>query len=440
MNVHHQNDQSIKQVNRLVLAISAALNAVLLAGYALEVFRGSISPFILLGCVVIVGISLIGAFFVYRNSPASSLMRLFTAVGSVVLMAYALLISPSPEVYAIALVLPLPYILYFDSGFIAGYGIAMLIANLGSMGISFQIKPDYYAYSSSGVTIHVAASIGHCITLYFLTRLATSLNSEKMEQIAQVAAQQQGTLGNVMQIAGSIQANTQHSEMIGEQLNDHVQQVSQLLGDISGTVMQRGEAVVVQMQDSTERLKSDTETAVGTMRSLQDACGRIATATQLISSIAMQTNILSLNAGVESARVGEAGKGFAVVADEVKQLAEKSMQSAQEIGHIIELLQTEANQAMLSMERVNEVTNQIGEVSANSRAVFSEIGEHISEVHQLVHEVTTSVNEVTAANHSLSLEVEQMVVNDGDETPRQLPAQRRRVEARYALQAGGEWE
>lgn len=65
-----------------------------------------------------------------------------------------------------------------------------------------------------------------------------------------------------------------------------------------------------------------------------DSVQKIQQATTIISSIAEETNLLSLNASIEAARAGESGRGFAVVAGQIKKLAEQSDQSRQEIEQI----------------------------------------------------------------------------------------------------------
>lgn len=85
---------------------------------------------------------------------------------------------------------------------------------------------------------------------------------------------------------------------------------------------------------------------------------RIQESTQLITQIASQTNLLSLNASIEAARAGESGKGFAVVADEIKQLADESQNSTVTIEEIIDTLLAASGEMVKTMEVLSEQTKE----------------------------------------------------------------------------------
>ncbi|MBQ8318200.1 MAG: methyl-accepting chemotaxis protein [Lachnospiraceae bacterium] len=82
---------------------------------------------------------------------------------------------------------------------------------------------------------------------------------------------------------------------------------------------------------------------------------KISEATKLITAIAEETNLLSLNASIEAARAGEQGKGFAVVAAEIQKLAEQSNVSAQQIEIIIQELLKDSERAVETMYDVKEI-------------------------------------------------------------------------------------
>ncbi len=93
-----------------------------------------------------------------------------------------------------------------------------------------------------------------------------------------------------------------------------------------------------------------------------EAVAKISSATELITNIASQTNLLSLNASIEASRAGEYGKGFAVVAAEIQQLSKQSNNAAAEIKDIVEVLSTHSAQ---TLDRVMETKEMVGKQEKN---------------------------------------------------------------------------
>lgn len=121
---------------------------------------------------------------------------------------------------------------------------------------------------------------------------------------------------------------------------------------------------------------------VHSMQAIQEESMKISDIISLIDTIAFQTNLLALNAAVEAARAGEQGRGFAVVATEVRNLAQKSADSAKQIGSLI-------NQVV---DKVNLGAEQISETNR----VFNNIHSSICTVDELVTSISHSAQEQSA--------------------------------------------
>lgn len=133
------------------------------------------------------------------------------------------------------------------------------------------------------------------------------------------------------------------------------------LADNSKVIQKKGEesAEVMQSLSTTNQKTTKAfEKIDQQIRVTDQSVQKIQEAVNLITSIASQTNLLSLNASIEAARAGEAGRGFAVVASEIQQLAEQSNSSAKIIDTIIAKLSEQSQMTVASMEEITKAVDE----------------------------------------------------------------------------------
>ena len=114
---------------------------------------------------------------------------------------------------------------------------------------------------------------------------------------------------------------------------------------------------------------------------------KIREATELITNIAGQTNLLSLNASIEAARAGENGKGFAVVADEIRQLSEQSREAAEKIAEIVNSLLENSNTSVHTMNEVTENIQRQNDKLLETGNMFSSLNSEIKDVTNAIEHI-----------------------------------------------------
>lgn len=134
------------------------------------------------------------------------------------------------------------------------------------------------------------------------------------------------------------------------------------------------------LKNISEEVKNVVDMIAELTNQTNESAKTIREAAGLISDIAGQTTLLSLNANIEAARAGEAGRGFAVVADAIQKLAEQSNDTSSSIDHIVNTLLVNAEHVVEAMQHMQEVTGRQNEYIVSTeqsvRAVIDEI--HVS--------------------------------------------------------------
>ncbi|BBD61854.1 methyl-accepting chemotaxis protein [Nostoc sp. HK-01] len=152
------------------------------------------------------------------------------------------------------------------------------------------------------------------------------------------------------------------------------------------------EAMYLTVQNILSLRESVGETAQKVKR-LGESSQQISRVVSLINQIAMQTNLLAINAGIEAARAGEEGQGFAVVAEEVGELAVRSAAATQEIEQIVENIQRETSAVVQAMEIG---TTQVGE----GARVVEEAKQNLGQIFDVSRQIDSLVQSISSATAS----------------------------------------
>lgn len=252
-----------------------------------------------------------------------------------------------------------------------------------------------------------------------VTNAATQLSASSEE----INSSSMEISSSVQQIAHGAELQSRKVEETSsamESITRTVREVARRAEEASKTSEEAAKAALLGEQATDEAItkiaevRQAIETLAKSVEVLGTRSSEIGAIVDVITSIADQTNLLSLNAAIEAARAGESGRGFSVVAEEVRKLAEGSGKAAEQIGELIKDVQAETAKALKYMEIGTTEVVTGTEVVGRSGEALRQITEAVTRTATLAEEIaagmadqTQRTTDVDRAMHDIAAVVEE---------------------------------
>ena len=242
-----------------------------------------------------------------------------------------------------------------------------------------------------------------------------------MRKIANSADGISSEAAGISSSADNLAMRTEQQAASLEQTAAALEQVTTTVRGTASSSKEASQAVKVARTDA-ETAQSVMKQTLTAMSQIEASSGQIGNIISVMEEIAFQTNLLSLNAGVEAARAGDAGRGFAVVATEVRALAQRSAEASREIKELISNSSShieaggryvrQAGDALghiaAKVVEINGLVENIAASAQEQSIALSEVNVAVNQMDQFTQQNAAMVEETTAASHSMNSEAQEL--------------------------------
>ena len=313
-----------------------------------------------------------------------------------------------------------------------------------------QLLSDIEGAASGDLTVRAEVTVGEIGTVadFFnsivesLRQIVTQVKSSALE-VNESLGQNEHAIQQLAEDAFKQAADTTRTLDSVEQMANSIQTVASSARQAAAvtrsaaTTAEAGEnAMDLTVQNILALRDTIGETAKKVKR-LGESSQQISKVVSLINQIALQTNLLAINAGIEAARAGEQGQGFAVVAEEVGELAARSAIATQEIEQIVHTIQRETGEVVEAMSlgttQVVEGTRLVGDAK-QSLGKLLEVSLQIDTLVQSIFNATVSQTQTSDAIATLMRDVVQVSERTFDSSQQVSTSLRQTVEVAQELQ------
>jgi methyl-accepting chemotaxis protein len=438
-----KGDELIR-INRLALVIVTLIGLLLMGGYLQDASQKNITWSYAVLVAVLALIAIVVNAVIYFGNPKSELLRHTIVVLFGILYFVIMMGARSDLVFVVAVPLVSILMLYFDYSFMLKTSIGVFLINIifvayrfsqGTMASGLEISMSGIALQVAGIGLFLVAMCG-------VTRISNQLNSDKMQEIHAKKDESDVLLHDVLDIAAEVKKDSGEAGKMIDELLQATARTAQSLEEISAGNASNANSIEKQtemtgniqsMIEHTKSLSDDTirfakmsmeavasgqdsmndlqsqaaiieesnQKVSQMMQVLADNGRQVGDITEKIFSISSQTNMLALNASIESARAGEAGRGFAVVAEQIRLLAEETRTLTENIQTIVKQLQDNTLETLDSVNQVVEVSAQEKKSIGVAGSHFRDISEKMTDLGKNVESISQGVDEIFRANNQI---------------------------------------
>ena len=440
-------DVQIRKINQFLCISSVILYILCYTVVMVSFLQGNRSLVYTVSMFCVMLLTTTMGFFTFKRNNASIRLRYYMLIGICIIIAMVIYAYVDYYMRFLSVMPFLACIFYFDTKFSL---IAACIISTENIAITLfrqfvlqnYTKEDFVPNLVAGIVVSVLMFL-----TFYMTKIGKAFNKDSLGRVNYAADIQNKMMTDVLNIAEKIRTGTVYAMDIMNELQQSAETINQAVWDISNGTASNAESIqnqssmtqdiqnhlaesVMNAEDMVKvalhshelnkigaekvrRLRVEADTLLQTndkvakeMEHLQQNVENVKEITKTILNISSRTNMLALNASIESARAGEAGRGFAVVATEIRNLSEQTRQETERITQILDNLATNANQTAKAMElslqsgttqekMIIEVASQFEEINVNVNHLSDNVRKIEHAITDLSNANTIIVNEIT---------------------------------------------
>lgn len=213
---------------------------------------------------------------------------------------------------------------------------------------------------------------------------------------------------NITEQAKSTKTTTDNIVLMGNQIGRTSEEVGLLNqnADVMRKSSEQASYTIQQLRQINDKVKESINTITRQTNLTNESAQKIQAAIGIISSIAEETNLLSLNASIEAARAGESGRGFAVVASQIQKLAEQSNSSSCEIEEITNTLISNSDEAVEIMRQVHEIIDSQSQNMSDTENIVSKVMDGINTSLEKIEKIEYATEQLESSRNRIVETVE----------------------------------